>query len=61
MDEIFRLMKERDEMIEGGFQPASIGQTTLRFETAGIVGLALARAMLGASGAAGKSNSDGAE
>lgn len=40
--------KERDEMIEGGFQPASIGATTLRFETAGIVGLALARSMLAA-------------
>ena len=39
--------KERDEMIDGGFQPASIGTTTLRFETAGIVGLALVRAMLG--------------
>jgi 16S rRNA (uracil1498-N3)-methyltransferase len=39
--------KERDEMIEGGFQPVSIGSTTLRFETAGIAGLAMARAMLG--------------
>lgn len=38
--------KEREEMIEGGFLPVSIGTTTLRFETAGIVGLALARSIL---------------
>lgn len=41
--------KERDEMIEAGFVPASLVGGTLRFETAGIAGLALARAMLGKS------------
>jgi 16S rRNA (uracil1498-N3)-methyltransferase len=39
--------KERDELVEGGFQPASLVGATLRFETAGIAGLALVRAMLG--------------
>lgn len=38
--------RERDEMIEGGFQPVSLVGGTLRFETAGIAGLALVRAML---------------
>lgn len=36
---------ERDEMIEGGFIPARIGTSILRFETAGIAALAIARAM----------------
>ena len=39
--------KERDEMIGGGFLPASMIGGTLRFETAGIAGLALARSLLG--------------
>jgi len=39
--------KERDEMIEGGFTPASLVGGTLRFETAGIAALAIVRAMLG--------------
>lgn len=40
--------KERDEIIESGFLPASLVGGTLRFETAGIAGLAIARSMLGA-------------
>ena len=40
--------KERDEIIEGGFTPASLVGGTLRFETAGMAGLAIARSMLGA-------------
>lgn len=39
--------RERDEMIEGGFTPVSLVGGTLRFETAGIAALAIARAMLG--------------
>ncbi len=39
--------RERDEIIEGGFMPASLVGGTLRFETAGIAALAIARAMLG--------------
>jgi 16S rRNA (uracil1498-N3)-methyltransferase len=39
--------KEKDEMIGGGFAPASMIGGTLRFETAGIAGLALARSLLG--------------
>ena len=39
--------KERDEMIEGGFTPVCLVGGTLRFETAGIAALAIARAMLG--------------
>ncbi len=39
--------RERDEMIEGGFTPASLVGGTLRFETAGIAALAIARAILG--------------
>ncbi len=39
--------KERAELVEGGFQPVSLVGSTLRFETAGIAGLALVRAMLG--------------
>jgi 16S rRNA (uracil1498-N3)-methyltransferase len=39
--------KERQEMIDAGFKPASLVGGTLRFETAGIAGLALVRAMLG--------------
>ena len=38
---------ERDEMIESGFTPVSLVGGTLRFETAGIAGLAVVRAMLG--------------
>jgi 16S rRNA (uracil1498-N3)-methyltransferase len=41
--------KERSEMIEAGFKPVSLVGATLRFETAGIAGLALVRAMLGKS------------
>ena len=36
---------ERDQMIEGGFTPVRIGSSILRFETAGIAALAIARAM----------------
>ena len=39
--------KEKDEMIGGGFLPVSMIGGTLRFETAGIAGLALARSLLG--------------
>lgn len=39
--------KEKEEMIEGGFQSVNLVGATLRFETAGIAGLALVRAMLG--------------
>jgi 16S rRNA (uracil1498-N3)-methyltransferase len=39
--------RERDEMILAGFIPASLVGGTLRFETAGIAGLALARSLLG--------------
>ena len=38
--------RERQEMIDGGFTPASLVGGTLRFETAGIAALALARSML---------------
>ena len=41
--------KERAEIIEGGFIPASLVGGTLRFETAGMAGLAIARSMLGAA------------
>jgi 16S rRNA (uracil1498-N3)-methyltransferase len=44
--------KEREEIIEGGFIPASLIGGTLRFETAGMAGLAIARSMLGARTAA---------
>lgn len=36
---------ERDEMIDGGFRPVRIAPAVLRFETAGIAALAIARAM----------------
>jgi 16S rRNA (uracil1498-N3)-methyltransferase len=39
--------RERDEMVEAGFTPVSLVGGTLRFETAGIAALAIARAMLG--------------
>lgn len=39
--------RERDEMIGAGFTPVSLVGGTLRFETAGIGALAIARAMLG--------------
>lgn len=39
--------REKEAMIEAGFKPAALVGGTLRFETAGIAGLALARAMLG--------------
>ena len=39
--------RERDEMVEGGFTPVSLVGSTLRFETAGIAALAIARSMLG--------------
>ena len=39
--------RERDAMIEGGFTPVSLVGGNLRFETAGIAALAIARAMLG--------------
>lgn len=41
--------KERAVLIESGFQPVSLVGGTLRFETAGIAGLALVRAMLGSN------------
>jgi 16S rRNA (uracil1498-N3)-methyltransferase len=44
--------REREEMIAGGFTPASMIGGTLRFETAGIAGLALARSLLGAGSSA---------
>jgi len=37
---------ERTALIDGGFSPVSIASTILRFETAAIVGLAIARASL---------------
>ena len=37
---------ERASLLDGGFSPVSIGATILRFETAAIVGLAIARASL---------------
>ncbi|HZJ01382.1 MAG TPA: RsmE family RNA methyltransferase [Gemmatimonadaceae bacterium] len=40
--------RERDAMVEGGFTPVSLVGGILRFETAGIAALAIARAMLGA-------------
>lgn len=39
---------ERAQMIAGGFRPFSIGDTILRFETAGIAALAVVRVALGA-------------
>ena len=44
--------RERDEIIESGFLPASLVGGTLRFETAGIAGLAIARSLLGSRVAA---------
>jgi 16S rRNA (uracil1498-N3)-methyltransferase len=38
--------KERDEMIEAGFNPVSLAGSTLRFETAGVAALSIVRAML---------------
>ncbi|HUQ48612.1 MAG TPA: RsmE family RNA methyltransferase [Gemmatimonadaceae bacterium] len=38
--------KERAEMVEAGFIPASLAGSTLRFETAGIAALSVVRAML---------------
>jgi 16S rRNA U1498 N3-methylase RsmE len=37
---------ERELLLEAGFQPVKIAPLTLRFETAAIAGLTLARAML---------------
>lgn len=37
--------EERQEMTEGGFTPVRLAPTILRFETAGIAGLAIARAL----------------
>ena len=42
--------KERDEMMEGGFHPVCLVGNTLRFETAGIAALAIARSILGSEG-----------
>ncbi len=39
---------EREELAGAGFRPVSLGPTVLRFETAGIAALALARAALAA-------------
>jgi 16S rRNA (uracil1498-N3)-methyltransferase len=36
---------ERQEMIDGGFTPVRLASTMLRFETAGIAALAVARAI----------------
>jgi 16S rRNA (uracil1498-N3)-methyltransferase len=41
--------REREEMVERGFRPASLIGSTLRFETAGTAALALVRQMLGRS------------
>ncbi|MEO8194689.1 MAG: RsmE family RNA methyltransferase [Gemmatimonadales bacterium] len=41
--------REREEMVAGGFQLASLVGGTLRFETAGMAALAIVRSMLGAS------------
>lgn len=41
--------EERERLIEAGFAPVSVAPLTLRFETAAIVGVALARAVLGRS------------
>jgi len=41
--------REREELTEGGFKPASLVGGTLRFETAGIAALAIVRSMLGPS------------
>ncbi|HET7710934.1 MAG TPA: RsmE family RNA methyltransferase [Thermoanaerobaculia bacterium] len=40
--------REREEIVDGGFVPASLVGGTLRFETAGMAGLAIVRSMLGA-------------
>lgn len=40
---------EREGMIASGFQPAALVGGTLRFETAGIAGLAIVRSLLGAA------------
>jgi 16S rRNA (uracil1498-N3)-methyltransferase len=37
---------ERDALLEAGFAPVRVGPLTLRFETAAIAGLALARALV---------------
>lgn len=42
--------KERDEMMEGEFHPVCLVGHTLRFETAGIAALAIARSILGSEG-----------
>jgi 16S rRNA (uracil1498-N3)-methyltransferase len=42
--------KERDEMVEAGFIPASLAGSTLRFETAGVAALSIVRAMLAMGG-----------
>ncbi len=39
--------REREELIEGGFTPVSLVGNTLRFETAAIAALAIARSLLG--------------
>jgi 16S rRNA (uracil1498-N3)-methyltransferase len=39
---------ERDALAEAGFTPVSLGGNILRFETAGIAALAVARALLAA-------------
>lgn len=39
---------ERDLFVAAGFRPVSIGANVMRFETAGVAGLAVARALLGA-------------
>ena len=38
--------RERDEMVAGGFRTVSLAGGLLRFETAGVAGLAIARALL---------------
>jgi RsmE family RNA methyltransferase len=40
---------ERQQMIDGGFTPVRIASAVLRFETAGIAALAIARAVADAS------------
>jgi 16S rRNA (uracil1498-N3)-methyltransferase len=50
---------EREQMIDGGFMPVRIAPAVLRFETAGIAALAVARAMDESSASINKRESHG--
>ncbi len=39
---------ERDELVAAGFVPVSLGGNVMRFETAGVAALAVARALMAA-------------